>query len=92
MKIVYSPESVEDLQRLREFIAVKNEPVAGRIATALLAAINKLKTFPQKGTVVKAAKSQHIRDLFVDDYIVRYLISEKSIYILRIWHQKEDWK
>lgn len=92
MRIVYSPESIEDLKRLREFIAVKNEPAAGRIAASLLDAISKLKGFPQVGTVVKAAKSQLIRDLFVDDYIVRYLISEKSIYILRIWHQKEDWK
>ncbi len=92
MNIIYSPESVEDLQRLREFIAVKNEPAAGRIAASLLVAINKLKTFPQLGTDVKAAKSQLIRDLFVDDYIVRYLISEKSIYILRIWHHKEGWK
>jgi len=92
MKIIYSPESVQDLQKLREFIAVKNESAASRIAVALLDAINKLKAFPKMGTAVRAANSQLIRDLIVDDYLVRYLISQNSIYILRVWHQKEDWK
>jgi len=92
MRIIYSTESVEDLQKLREFIAVKNEQAENRIAVSLLEAINKLKAFPKMGIEVKMAKSQLIRDLIIDDYIIRYLISEKTIYILRIWHQKEDWK
>lgn len=92
MRILYSPESVEDLQKLREFIAEKNESAAARTAASLLSAISKLKTFPQMGIEVNKANSQLIRDLIVDDFIVRYLISEKSIYVLRVWHQKEDWK
>ncbi len=92
MKLVYSPESIEDLQRLREFIANKNRNAARHIAHSLLESIKKLKTFPRMGIEVKSAKSELIRDLIIGDYIARYLISKESIYILRVWHQKEDWK
>ena len=92
MRILYSPESVEDLQKLRAFIAEKNESAAALTAASLLSAISKLKTFTKMGIEVNKANSQLIRDLIVDDFIVRYLISEKSIYVLRVWHQKEDWK
>ena len=92
MKIIYTPESVGDLKRLREFIATENPNVAARIAKVLQTGIKKLKTFPKLGVDVKKAESELIRDLVLGDYIVRYLLLEETIYILRIWHQKEDWK
>ena len=92
MKIIYTPESVGDLKRLSEFIATENSNVAARIAKALQTGIKKLKTFPRLGIDVKKAESELIRDLVLGDYIVRYLLLEETIYILRIWHQKEDWK
>ena len=92
MKIIYTPESVGDLKRLREFIATESPYAAERIAKALQTGIKKLKTFPMLGIEVKKAESELIRDLILGDYIVRYLLIEETIYILRIWHQKEDWK
>ncbi len=92
MKIEYSPESVHDLTRLREFIAIKNPPAAKRIAMELLAGIKKLGQFPLLGQEVKIAESDQIRDLIIEDFIIRYLISKEIIYILRVWHQKENWQ
>ncbi len=31
-----------------------------------------------------------IRDLMIGKHIVRYLIRSQDIYILRVWHQKEN--
>ncbi len=31
-----------------------------------------------------------ISDLIIGNYIVRYLIHQKQVYILRVWHHKED--
>ncbi len=39
MKLVYTDEAIEDLKRLREFIAVHNPSAAGRIATELVGKI-----------------------------------------------------
>ncbi len=90
MKINYSPESINDLIRLREFIRSKNPVAAERIAAELLAGIGKLKTFPRMGLPVRRAPDpEAIRDLFVGKYTVRYLVSTHDIIVLRVWHGKE---
>lgn len=93
MKISYSPEAIEDLIRLREFIALKNPLAARRIANELLTGIEKLKIFPRMGiNVEKAPDPEVIRDLFVGQYTVRYFFTEKEIFVLRVWHDKENEK
>ncbi len=90
MKIRYTSESIADLHRLREFIAIKNPVAAQRIATQLLAGIEKLKLFPKIGVqVLLAPQPESIRDLFIGNYTARYLISKDEIIILRLWHSKE---
>jgi len=91
MKIAYTPESIDDLKRLREFIEVKNPLAAQRIATSILKGINQLKTFPYLGIEVQQAPNpEMVRDLIIGNYITRYLIRSKKINILRVWHHKQD--
>ncbi len=91
MKIFYSPESVNDLIRLRKFIEVENPLAAQRVAIAIKKGINQLKTFPYLGVEVpQAPNPEMIRDLIIGKYIVRYLIRSNDIYILRVWHHKEN--
>ena len=92
MKIIYTPEAVNDLKHLREFIEIKNPEAASRFAKSLQTGIKKLKTFPNLGIDVKEDESGLIKDLILGDYIVRYLPLKEVIHILRIWHHKEDWK
>ncbi len=90
MKIDYSPESIRDLVRLREFIEQKNPQAARRVANAILEGIEKLKIFPNMGLPVnRAPDPKVIRDLYVGKYTIRYLVSKDSIYILRLWHGME---
>ncbi|MDX2506604.1 MAG: type II toxin-antitoxin system RelE/ParE family toxin [Gammaproteobacteria bacterium] len=91
MKLSYSPESVIDLIRLREFIEIKNLQAAQRIANIIKKGINQLKSFPYLGVKVEQAPNPDIiRDLIIGNYTVRYLIRPEEITILRIWHHKED--
>ena len=91
MKIHFSPEAIEDLIRLREFIAIKNPKAASRIAKSLKKGMSQLKAFPQLGNEVEMAPDpKMIRDLFIGKYVVRYLLHIKDIYILRVWHHKEN--
>lgn len=90
MRVRYSSESIEDLIRLRDFIREKNPAAAHRIANELLDGIKKLKLFPKIGLpVTRASDPQFIRDLFIGNYVVRYLMGKNEVYILRIWHGKE---
>ena len=93
MKIRYSPESIDDLRRVVEFVEVKNPFAARRIAIDLQEGVDKLKQFPKIGLpVLKASDPEQIRDLYIGNYTVRYLIADEIIYILRLWHDKENEK
>ena len=90
MKIRYTPEAIHDLSRLREFIEIKNSVAAQRVAKELLLGIDKLKVFPKMGVqVLKAPQPELVRDLFIGNYTVRYLIAKEELIILRLWHDKE---
>lgn len=93
IEVKYSPESIQDLQRVVEFVEVKNSYAARRIAIDLQEGVSRLKQFPQIGLpVIKAPDPEKIRDLYVGDYTVRYLVNGDTIYILRVWHNKENEK
>ena len=90
MKIRYTPESIMDLNRLREFIADKNPAAAQRVARELVLGVDKLKVFPKMGIqLARAPEPETIRDLFIGAYTVRYLLGNDEIIILRLWHGKE---
>ena len=40
--------------------------------------------------VLKAPKPEIMRDLFIGNYTIRYLINNGEIIILRLWHDKEN--
>jgi plasmid stabilization system protein ParE len=91
MKIRYTVEAIHDLERLRAFVEPKNPHAARRIAAELLEGIENLAVFPDLGLPVQRAPDPHvIRDLFVGNYVVRYLRKARAIVILRIWHGKES--
>ena len=55
--------------------------------------MDKLKRFAEIGLpVLKAVDPEILRDLYIGDYTLRYLIAEETIYILRVWHHKENEK
>lgn len=91
MKTMFSKDARNDLERVNEFIAIKNPQAANRIVNKLIVGIEKLFQFPDIGVEVKESPNQNsVRDIFILDYHVRYLKLQKGIYIIRIWHQKED--
>jgi len=91
MTLSYSYEAISDLIRLREFIASKNPEAAQKIAKSIRKGITQLKAFPYLGVEVElATEPEMIRDLIIGKYIARYLIHKKQVYILRVWHHKEE--
>lgn len=90
MKLVYTDEAIEDLKRLRQFIAIHNPSAAAKIAIELVGKIELLLDFPGIGTPVEAAPiSDSIRDMVFGKYVVRYSVHASAIIILRVWHSLE---
>jgi plasmid stabilization system protein ParE len=83
-----------DLIRLHEFLVSLNVPSANRIIQSLVAAPKSLITFPRLGEPLEEFKPREIRRLIAGKYEIRYELREPEIFILRIWHtreNREDW-
>ena len=94
MKLAFSREARGDLVRLRAFIARHDPAAAQRVARRLIQGIERLIRHPQLGKRVAIAPDQaapeEIRDWLIADYVVRYLIANDRIIVLRVWHGKEQ--
>lgn len=86
-RLVYVAAAVNDLARLRKFIAEHDPRAARRIAAELVEHIEALRDAPLMGRSVGAAPdSESIRDMVFGNYIVRHAITARSIAVLRVWH------
>ncbi|PWW09260.1 MULTISPECIES: type II toxin-antitoxin system RelE/ParE family toxin [Pseudidiomarina] len=87
MKLVYTDEAIDDLKRLREFIAVHSPSSAVRIAAELVGKVELLPDFPKMGAPVEMAPvPDSVRDMVFGKYVVRYSVHASAIIILRVWH------
>lgn len=93
MRLTFSPEAVQDLVRIREFIAQNNPPAANRIAAELISRIEQLCSFPEIGRAIDRplpTPKNLIHDFSFGNYIVRYVSYIDSLTVLRIWHHYEN--
>jgi plasmid stabilization system protein ParE len=89
-RLVYTAAAVDDLIRLRAFIAENDPRAARRIGAELVRRITALRDAPLMGRAVAAAPDpQAIRDMVLGNYIVRYAVTARSIAVLRVWHHFE---
>lgn len=87
MILQFTHSALNDLERLRDFIAEKNPQAAERVSLRLRQSIQRLRDQPNIG--VSVAELPGLQDLISRDYIVRYTVLDDTIYVLRIWHGKE---
>ena len=91
-KIIWLPEALEDLNRLRSFLNDKSPTAAQRAGQTILEAANKLEKFPELGWPMNDGTGR--RELFqpfgAGSYVLRYILDNKTIVIIRVWHSKEN--
>lgn len=90
MELKWTSKALSDLTRLYEFLAPENKPAATRVVQALTKAPTMLLTNPRIGEQLFEFEPREVRRLLVGHYEMRYEIQESTIYILRLWHTRED--
>ena len=90
MKLQWTAKAVTDMARLYEFLATVDKGVAARTVQALTVAPTNLLENPRIGEKLEEFESREIRRILVGHYEVRYEIQESTIYVLRLWHTREE--
>lgn len=90
--IVWLDSAVDDIVRLREFIAANNPNAAKKAAEILKQAAKRLAELSNIGKPV--ADLPDYRDLLIRfgaaGYLMRYKIHQESVYIVHIRHYRES--
>ena len=90
MELQWTGKAQEDLARLYEFLAPVNQPAAARAVQALIKAPETLLTNPRVGEQLFQCEPREVRRILVGQYEMRYEIQGDTIYVLRLWHTRED--
>jgi addiction module RelE/StbE family toxin len=90
MRVQWTSKALSDLVRLKDFLTPVNVQAAESVTRVLARAPRKLLERPRVGTRLEQFEGQEIRRIIIGDYEMRYEILGDVIYIVRLWHSRED--
>jgi len=90
MNLKWTSKTLSDLARLYEFLAALNKPAAARTVQSLTAAPQRILEQPRIGERLEEFEPREVRRILAGQYEIRYEIQKSTIYVLRLWHTRED--
>ncbi|MGO2147712.1 type II toxin-antitoxin system RelE/ParE family toxin [Halomonas sp. AOP7-E1-9] len=90
MELVWTSKALSDLERLYLFLAAVNQIAAAKTVQQLTAAPITLPSNPRIGERLDEFEPRDVRRMFVGQYELRYEIADATVYILRMWHTREN--
>ena len=90
MKVKWTNKALSDLSRLFEFLATVNRQAAAKVVRSLTAAPMRIVDQPRIGERLDGYEPREVRCLLVGRYEIRYELKNDILYVLRIWHTKEN--
>ena len=80
------------MDRLYAFIELYSQATASLAISTLLNATKTLAKFPEQGRLWH--REMNLRELFIkfgtSGYVIRYQYIDDQVFILRVWHARED--
>ena len=90
IQLKWTSKGLSHLARLYEFLAAANKPAAVRAVQALAEAPQVLITNPHIGEQLFQFEPRMVRRILVSQYELRYEVVGNTVYVLRLWHTRED--
>jgi plasmid stabilization system protein ParE len=86
----WTSKAQSDLVRLYEFLQPTHPPAAVRAVRSLLEAAKRIPVRPRLGVRLHEFGAREVRRIIAGNYEIRYELTETDVYILRIFHTRED--
>jgi plasmid stabilization system protein ParE len=91
-QVIFSPEAIQDLVRLRRFLEPESPVAAEQAAKTIIESLQALRQNPHIGRPVDELPEEY-RDWIIEfgrsGYIARYYIDGNMVIVLAVRHQKE---
>lgn len=90
MELKWTSKALSDVARLYEFLAAENIHAAARTVQSLTKAPATLLSNPRIGEQLFEFTPREVRRLLIGHYELRYELQDSTIYLLRLWHTREE--
>ena len=90
MELKWTSKALSDLVRLNDFLIPVNPAAAVRVVQTLTKAPTLLLANPRIGEQLFQFEDREVRRMLVGQYEIRYEIRGATIYVLRLWHTREE--
>lgn len=90
MALRWTSHANADLVRVHEFLQPVNPGAAARVVRQLVAGARRVPRHPRLGLRLHDFDPREIRRVVVGDYEIRYELSGTDVFVLRIFHVRED--
>jgi len=89
MQIIWTPLSVERLEKIYEHVSKDNRSTAIKFVDKIFNKVESLIQNPQRGRKVPEVNREEIREVFLGEYRILYRLEKKKIIILTILNFKQ---
>ena len=86
LKVVWSPEAIEDVESIAQYIDRDSEFYARAVATRIIQTARSIESFPWMGRVVPELEDEKMRERLVYSYRVVYQMQANRILIVAVIH------
>ncbi len=85
-EVAWSPEALEDLESIAEYLGRNSPFYAGAVVEKILAVARNVAEFPRAGRIVPEVGEETLREHFVHSYRLLYRVEPERILIVAIVH------
>ena len=90
MALRWTSSARADLVRLHEFLDTVNPRTAVLAVRQIVAGARRIPARPRLGQRLREFAGREVRRLLIGEYELRYELAERDIFVLRIFHTRED--
>jgi toxin ParE1/3/4 len=90
IELQWSPQSFHDLSAIRAYIAEDSPVYADLTVQRIVAAVERLRVFPDSGRMVPERQSPDLREIIVGKYRVVYRRSAESVEIATVFRGSRE--
>jgi plasmid stabilization system protein ParE len=90
MRILWSPQSLRDLDAIREYIAKDSEHYAGLTIARIFSAVEQLISFPHSGRIVPERGEPEIREVIVGRFRVVYRVQDELVEVATVFRAARE--
>ena len=84
--LLWSPQAVEDVEAIRSFVARDSEHYANLLVERIVAAVDRLASFPLSGRVVPEVGNESLREVVYGHYRIVCRVKPEVVEIVTVFH------